>query len=299
MTESSGYVPSRAGHGIPGVVRLSDSWTLCLPYPAEPAELNRRATLIEELCGPGSDYETSKRLFPKTEDNRRVGPIKLTPSGLLSSPIDRLRRFDFAPLWLIPVVEELELAKTVLADSNQNLTVEERAAVQSLRDACRSVERKARGLEVDGCWYLYYIHEYEAAEDSPSNRAELAKAWIQGELGRANLESLKAATESLMTWVKESIDRKAAAVLMPDKPVWNSDLSELSFGGEVVRKYRATAKCCVILGCFQDDGWPEKIDNPLNPEDDLGKSVQTLNNNLSRIRFERDGSGKGIIWRRV
>jgi hypothetical protein len=81
------------------------------------------------------------------------------------------------------------------------------------------------------------------------------------------------------------------------KPKWNPGLCELEWRGDVVRKYRRVAQCCKILTCFEEEGWPDHILNPLGPDVDLGKAVQTLNAKLSGIRFERDGTGEGITWR--
>jgi hypothetical protein len=81
------------------------------------------------------------------------------------------------------------------------------------------VQREAELLEVDGCWYLFHIHE--AGEDNPTDRDECAKEIAESNIGGANLESIKAAAESLVEWATEnkpnssnleSIDHTAAEI---------------------------------------------------------------------------------------
>ncbi|MGE0609853.1 MAG: hypothetical protein AB7O62_22370 [Pirellulales bacterium] len=99
----------------------------------------------------------------------------------------------------------------------------------------------------------------------------------------------------------------------PDpRPHWNRALRELSFLGKVVRHFRSLtiAKNVVaILDAFQLEGWPVRIDNPIPGSGKLGKGGQaeshrlreaigSLNTGLLLIKFEADGTGTGIIWRK-
>jgi len=84
---------------------------------------------------------------------------------------------------------------------------------------------------------------------------------------------------------------------------WNRELGELSYHGTVIRKVskpNQAKNIMAILDTFQEEGWPSRIDDPLTEGPDperLGQTLQTLNKGLSMIRFERDGTGKGIRMR--
>jgi hypothetical protein len=54
-----------------------------------------------------------------------------------------------------------------------------------------------------------------------------------------------------------------------------------------------------ILDAFQEDGWPKRIDDPLQPSKDqqrLHEAIKRLNDNLDILRFRADGTGQGILW---
>jgi hypothetical protein len=126
------------------------------------------------------------------------------------------------------------------------------------------------------------------------------------------VDELEKATDAIRRQAKAFDDRceidagaEGSATAPPavddDKPSWNPDLCELSFRGKVVRRLRRTAdRAILILNTFREDGWPQRIDNPLSPpDDDLARPVRTLNENLIEMQFWRDGSGDGIIWRAI
>ncbi len=85
-------------------------------------------------------------------------------------------------------------------------------------------------------------------------------------------------------------------------PVWNQDTGELRFGDQVVRRVRSRTRAdniVRILDAFQEDGWPDRIDDPLPGGTDsqrLREAVRTLNQDLEKIRFRADGTGTGIVW---
>lgn len=87
-----------------------------------------------------------------------------------------------------------------------------------------------------------------------------------------------------------------------DKPNWNGDRCELSFRGRVVRKIRSRnvgANVCQILDVFQEDGWPDRIDDPLTDGPNaqrLRETVRTLNAGLTDLKFRMDGTGEGVLW---
>jgi hypothetical protein len=60
----------------------------------------------------------------------------------------------------------------------------------------------------------------------------------------------------------------------------------------------------MILDAFEEEGWPDHIDEPLPPldggreSDRLRKEVYALNRRLTNplLRFSMDGTGQGIRW---
>ena len=54
-----------------------------------------------------------------------------------------------------------------------------------------------------------------------------------------------------------------------------------------------------ILDAFEEEGWPDRIDDPLpggRKPPRLRGAVATLNRGLSAIKFRADGTGEGILW---
>jgi hypothetical protein len=103
--------------------------------------------------------------------------------------------------------------------------------------------------------------------------------------------------------------REALEDFDPDDvcPCWNAHRRELTLGRKLVKKFRQPAKNQeLILRVFEEEGWPESIDDPLpgsaeiRPGDRLHNAVQRLNTDQrdAHIIFERDGTGGGIHWRR-
>ncbi|MCA9075835.1 MAG: hypothetical protein KDA93_12430 [Planctomycetaceae bacterium] len=63
----------------------------------------------------------------------------------------------------------------------------------------------------------------------------------------------------------------------------------------------------VVLCAFEEDGWPERVDDPLPPQPDqdskrrLADTIKCLNRKQVNklIHFRGDGTGQGIVWERV
>jgi hypothetical protein len=96
---------------------------------------------------------------------------------------------------------------------------------------------------------------------------------------------------------------KPAAQMGVDRPVpaWNKDRGELSYRTVVVKRVRTAVATNVVkvLDVFQEEGWPDRIDDPLDPSKDqqrLHETIKRLNDNLKEIRFHADGMGQGIVW---
>jgi hypothetical protein len=92
------------------------------------------------------------------------------------------------------------------------------------------------------------------------------------------------------------------------KPVWNQGRRELSFHGAVVKRYRVPARNQqVILDAFEEEGWPERIDDPLpvrrdvDPRTRLHDAINRLNRCQTNrlLRFRGNGAGTGISWERA
>jgi hypothetical protein len=76
----------------------------------------------------------------------------------------------------------------------------------------------------------------------------------------------------------------------------------------VVKRFRQPAEQQeLVLAAFEEQGWPPRIDDPLpggngvNAKQRLRDAMKNLNRHQRnrRIRFEADGTGKGILWRPV
>lgn len=90
--------------------------------------------------------------------------------------------------------------------------------------------------------------------------------------------------------------------------VWNPERRELTVNSDVVKRFRVPApNQQLVLTAFQEEGWPERIDDPLppaqgiQPKRRLHATINCLNRNqkLHLIRFGGDGNGHGICWHLV
>jgi hypothetical protein len=91
-----------------------------------------------------------------------------------------------------------------------------------------------------------------------------------------------------------------------DKPIWDRDRGELRFGRVVVKRFTQPASSQeAILSAFEEEGWPERIDDPLSPspDQDAPSRLRSAVNNLNRgrrpspIRFGVCGRGTAVFWR--
>jgi hypothetical protein len=94
-------------------------------------------------------------------------------------------------------------------------------------------------------------------------------------------------------------------ILVPSRPCWNSSRRELSLDGVVVKRYRVPAHNQeLILSAFEEEGWPEHIDDPLpvsheiDPHTRLHDAINRLNRCQTNrlLRFHGNGSGTGVFW---
>lgn len=94
----------------------------------------------------------------------------------------------------------------------------------------------------------------------------------------------------------------------PLKPTWNPARRELRWGDSLVKRFRQPSENQErVLSAFQEEGWPDRIDDPLpmkpgtSPKRRLGDTVVALNKKhvtKGVIKFERDGTGEGVLWSR-
>jgi hypothetical protein len=118
-------------------------------------------------------------------------------------------------------------------------------------------------------------------------------------------------TESDYRWLLDEIgeaDEPAAgsghAGPAATKPSWNGQRCELFYRGTVVRKIRSRTVAehvTRILDAFEEEGWPDRIDDPLPGGSDpqrLREAVSSLNRGLTVLCFRADGTGQGILWER-
>ncbi len=90
-----------------------------------------------------------------------------------------------------------------------------------------------------------------------------------------------------------------------DTPDWDPQSRRLSFSGALVKRFKwPAANQETVLGAFQEESWPERIDDPLYPQPDqdpkrrLSDTIKCLNRKQTNelIHFRGDGTGQGITW---
>jgi hypothetical protein len=100
-------------------------------------------------------------------------------------------------------------------------------------------------------------------------------------------------------------DSRVADLPTVIKPCWDAERHELSFVGQIVKRFRWPASNQeTILMAFEEEAWPSRIDDPLPPVNDvdpkrrLSDSIKCLNRNqrADLVRFRGDGTGQGIFW---
>lgn len=88
-------------------------------------------------------------------------------------------------------------------------------------------------------------------------------------------------------------------------PIWDGARHELRVGKMLIKRFKVPAgNQEAILGAFQEEGWPARIDDPLSPRRGqepkrrLHDAINSLNRNQKRrlIRFHGDGTGQGVCW---
>jgi hypothetical protein len=88
------------------------------------------------------------------------------------------------------------------------------------------------------------------------------------------------------------------------KPRWDRTGRKLWFGTCLVKEFPRPSDCQVlILEAFEEQGWPESIDDPLphdpdiDPKHRLHDAIKRLNRKqrCSALSFHGNGNGEGIV----
>lgn len=98
--------------------------------------------------------------------------------------------------------------------------------------------------------------------------------------------------------MKLAVGDEKATPAARERPSWDRCTGVLRFRGQEIRRVRyvGTARNVVtVLDAFEEEGWPDRIDDPL-PRGALHSTLASLRKGLRSIRFSADGSGKGIRW---
>jgi hypothetical protein len=91
-------------------------------------------------------------------------------------------------------------------------------------------------------------------------------------------------------------------------PRWQGGECTLFFGSQIVKRFtRPSPNQELILATFEEEGWPDRIDDPLpqasgiDPKRRLHDSIKWLNRNqVTRLlQFSGDGSGEGVRWQSI
>ena len=89
---------------------------------------------------------------------------------------------------------------------------------------------------------------------------------------------------------------------------WLSGDGTLFLGSQIVKRFtRPSPNQEKILATFEEEGWPERIDDPLpqangiDPKRRLHDSIKWLNRNQATrlLKFSGDGSGEGVRWQAI
>lgn len=86
---------------------------------------------------------------------------------------------------------------------------------------------------------------------------------------------------------------------------WDAEGRKLRVNSELVKRFKwPAANQEAVLSAFQEEGWPERIDDPLPPQPEqdskrrLSDTIKCLNRKQTRplIHFRGDGTGEGVVW---
>lgn len=163
---------------------------------------------------------------------------------------------------------------------------------------------EAAGLkESDLRWLIaqgYVEHAVEVTKAGEKERRFRRRA-----RPRFDLRSCFVLTEAGASFALRTCNLEIAASSTTGLPRWDAVRRELRVGEVVVKRFRGAApNQTTILAAFEEQCWPERIDDPLpaDPYCDSSERLHDAIKNLNRdhlvrlVRFHGDGTGKGIRW---
>ncbi|MBI2480729.1 MAG: hypothetical protein HYV60_19510 [Planctomycetia bacterium] len=172
-------------------------------------ELDKRANLIAELCGPDSEYEKARQ-------------DALENLKSFEDPLEQLfgvRGFDSGmrdrhPFLLRTVLNaKVEIERILSLDNSRD-------ALERWRKVCKKIENAANGLAVDGCYWLLQIHA--AGEDYASENARSIRELRDAAATRTAtlgfyLEDMRQAADSMVEFAirKSRSDDESASAKPP------------------------------------------------------------------------------------
>ena len=102
---------------------------------------------------------------------------------------------------------------------------------------------------------------------------------------------------------RDRVAQRSEAACMPR---WERKSGTLYVGQQVVKRFmRPSPNQEIVLTTFEEEGWPDRIDDPLPPARNvapkrrLHDTIKWLNRNqeLRLLHFSGDGTGEGICWK--
>lgn len=93
----------------------------------------------------------------------------------------------------------------------------------------------------------------------------------------------------------------------PPVPQWDAESRKLELEAQLVKRFKwPAANQEAVLCAFQEEGWPDRIDDPLPPQPEqnskrrLADTIKCLNRKQANelIHFRGDGTGEGVVWER-
>lgn len=150
-------------------------------------------------------------------------------------------------------------------------------------------------LTADGAAFADHFLKPSDASSQPTSPIETEPLLQGGQISELENEPPKA----------QNLNGSTEAV---SKPCWDSRRRELSLDGMVIKRFRVPAQVQELILCaFEEEGWPEYIDDPLpvrkdvDPHARLHDAIHRLNRcQINRLlRFKGNGDGTAVSWELV
>jgi hypothetical protein len=194
VIEDSGARKSR----VPEVRRPIEAFLQkLLACPEVVEELQRRAGMVEGLCGPGSRWNDAR-----SSVIRKLKRSQIQGCGDLAAQLDETPPTP-------RTLTEIDSISAVLRKANDLCKTSRPASV--LLDECASIQRQGDGLHVDGCWLL--MQHLREMQGEPDDCSTTMTALTCSPIGRGNLALIKPAVAVLA----ELVDKSASPALKAKK----------------------------------------------------------------------------------